>query len=305
MRIGYPCINRSIGCTANRTFRLASYTDERLAATLDANLACLERALAWNVDHGLLAFRIGSGLVPFASHPVNAAPWRKMFAGQFASIGALARAGNLRISMHPDQFNLLNARDPAIIDRTIAELAYHADVLDLLGLDASAKIQIHVGGVYGDREGSMARFVETYGTLDARLRRRLVIENDDGRYTAADCLAVSGACGVPVVLDVFHHDVFGDGRPIGPLLDEIAATWNSGDGPPMVDYASQAPGRRRGVHASTLDDADFARFLSESAGRDIDVMLEIKDKEASGLRALSLASPDPRLQASPEPSTRA
>jgi UV DNA damage endonuclease len=201
--------------------------------------------------------------------------------------------------MHPDQFNLLNAKDPAIVDRTIAELAYHADVLDLLGLDSAAKIQIHVGGVYGDREGSTARFLETYGMLDPRLRRRLAIENDDGRYSAADCLALSGACDVPVVLDVFHHEVFGDGRPIGPLLDEVASTWTSADGPPMVDYASQAHGRRRGSHAESLDDEDFARFLTDSAGCDVDVMLEIKDKEASTLRALAIAAGDPRLKPAP------
>lgn len=71
------------------------------------------------------------------------------------------------------------------------------------------------------------------------------------------------------------------------------------DGPPMVDYASQAPGRRRGSHAASLDDADFGRFLAASAGRDIDVMLEIKDKEASALRAVALAAGDPRLRTVP------
>ena len=295
MRIGYPCINRAIGCTANHTFRLASYSDGRLLRTVGDNLDCLERVLSWNVDRGILSFRIGSGLVPFASHPVCTAPWQEEFSDRFAAIGAFARKHALRISMHPDQFNLLNAKDPAIVERTVTELMYHAEVLDLLGLGPDAKIQVHVGGVYGARESAMARFVETHGTLDPRLRRRLAIENDDGRYTARDCLAVSGACGVPVVLDVFHHAVHGDGRLIGPLLDEVASTWKPADGPPMVDYASQAPGRRRGTHAESLDDEDFARFLAASAGRDLDLMLEIKDKEASALRALALATGDPRV----------
>jgi UV DNA damage endonuclease len=101
------------------------------------------------------------------------------------------------------------------------------------------------------------------------------------------------------VLDVFHHAVHGDGRPIGPLLDDVGATWSPADGPPMVDYASQAPGRRRGSHAESLDAADFGHFLAESAGRDLDLMLEIKDKEASALRALGLAAGDPRLRTAP------
>jgi UV DNA damage endonuclease len=98
------------------------------------------------------------------------------------------------------------------------------------------------------------------------------------------------------VLDVFHHAVYGDARSIGPLLDEVASTWTEADGPPMVDYASQAGGRRRGSHAASLNDADFARFLAASAGRDVDLMLEIKDKEASALRALALAAGDLRLR---------
>ena len=268
-------------------------------AAVSANLSCLERVLAWNIDHGLLAFRIGSGLVPFASHPVCTAPWQEAFADRFAAIGAVVRRCGIRISMHPDQFNLLNAKDPAIVERTIAELSYHAEVLDRFGLDASAKVQIHLGGVYADREGSIARFIEAYRALDPCLRCRLVIENDDGRYSASDCLAVSDACSVPVVLDILHHEVYGDGQQLEPLLDAVAATWMPTDGLPLVDYASQAPGRRRGVHAASLDDAHFARFLAESAHWDMDLMLEIKDKEASALRATALASGDPRLRTTP------
>jgi UV DNA damage endonuclease len=61
--------------------------------------------------------------------------------------------------MHPDQFVLINAKDESIVERSISELDYHCDVLDLLGLDETAKVQIHVGGVYGDKSESMKRFV--------------------------------------------------------------------------------------------------------------------------------------------------
>lgn len=101
------------------------------------------------------------------------------------------------------------------------------------------------------------------------------------------------------MLDVFHHAVHGDGRPLGPLLDDVAATWGPADGLPMVDYTSQAPGRRRGSHAATIDDADFGRFHAASAGRDLNLMLEIEDREANALRAVALAVGDPHLRTAP------
>lgn len=83
MRIGYPCLNTSVGCSPARTFRLASYSDVRLVETVERNLACTDAILHYNVAHGLLAFRLTSDLVPFASHPVCAYAWQERFRPAF------------------------------------------------------------------------------------------------------------------------------------------------------------------------------------------------------------------------------
>jgi len=295
MRIGYPCINRSIGCTANRTFRLASYSDDRLLETVRANIACLEKILAWNRDHGILFFRITSDLVPFASHPVCTAPWQETFAGDLAEIGKFIRKTGMRISMHPDQFIILNAPDPGIVQRSIAELAYHAELLDLMELPATAKIQLHVGGVYGDAAQSIDRFVRTYGTLDPVIRRRLVVENDDRRFTASDCLSIHDRTGIPVLFDVFHHACANRGEDVKTMIDRVRKTWKRADGIMMADYSSQNPDKRPGGHADHIDLRDFERFLAISKPADMDIMLEIKDKEASARAAVEAARADPRF----------
>ena len=285
MKIGYPCLNRSLGCTSGRTFRLASYSPERLVETVRLNLDCLGRLLEYNLDHGLLFLRITSDLVPFASHPVCAFPWHEQFAARFAALGSVIRAGSMRISMHPDQFTLINSPNEDIFRRSAAELAYHARVLDLMGLDKTARIQIHAGGVYNDKPAGSDRFCRRFERLPEAARRRLVVENDDRLYGLADCLEISRRTGVPVLFDSFHHQLHNRGEDMAAALAMAAATWKKGDGPPMVDYSSQKKDARAGSHTESIDLRHFARFVATTAGTDFDIMLEIKDKERSALRA--------------------
>ena len=295
MKIGYPCINRSIGCLSSRTFRLKSYSEERLIETVGGNLECLLRTLRFNVERGLLFFRITSDLVPFASHPVCRFDWRRHFRKLFKGIGAFIRTNRVRVSMHPDQFTLINSLSEDVLKRSVAELRYHAAVLDQMGLDLTARIQIHVGGVYGDRKGSMQRFEERYSRLPLPVRRRLVVENDEKSYSLRDCLKLHERTGIPVVCDVFHHRLLNHGENIREALRLAGLTWKKRDGLPIVDYSTQASGKRRGSHAASIRPAAFKRFLSDSKPFDFDLMLEIKDKEKSALRALRAASADPRL----------
>ncbi len=288
MRIGYACINLSLDCRSSRTFRLRNFTPERLRATVEGNLDCLKRILRWNLERGILYFRITSDLVPFASHPVMDYPWQKAFRGEFEGLGDIILSSGMRVTMHPDQFILLNSPDQRITRDSLRELVYHAQVLDLMGTGTDCKIQIHLGGVYGDRERSMERFLERYRVLPSEVKRRLVVENDERSYGLAECLEVSGRCGVPVVFDALHHRGRNRGEELREALEAAASTWRKGDGPPMVDYSSQKAGARPGAHADTLDRADFRRFLRAARGLDFDLMLEVKDKERSALAAMEI-----------------
>ncbi len=295
MKIGYPCINLTIGCKANRTFRLKSYSEPRLIETIANNLDCLEAILRWNVDRRVLFFRLSSDLVPFASHPVCRFNWQDHFREQFLRIGGFIKEHGTRISMHPDQFTLINSVDEAIFERSHRELLYHAGVLDAMGLDETAKIQIHVGGVYGDKEASIQRFVERFAQLDPAIRRRLVIENDERSYCLRDCLEIHGRTDTPVLFDVFHHSILNHGEDVHACLEGAAATWSPHDGIPMVDYSSQALGKPVGSHTQSIDIESFRVFLRDSRPFNFDIMLEIKGKEASALKAVAAASRDERF----------
>ena len=289
MKIGYPCVNDAMDCSAANTFRLASYSDERVVAAVAANLACLHRMLEWNVSQGLLFFRMGSGIVPFGSHAVNTFPWQTHFAAEFQAIGDYIKANDVRVSFHPDQFVVLNSPNPDIVQRSIQELVYQGSMLDLMGLDGTAKLQIHVGGLYGERELAISRFATVYATLPAAVKARLVVENDDRLFSLRDCLQLHELTGVPILFDNFHHECLNHGEPMHEALKLAANTWRpTADGVPMMDYSSQAMGERKGKHTDNLVDDQFREFLTHLQGLEFDMMLEIKNKEISALRAVAI-----------------
>jgi UV DNA damage endonuclease len=298
MRIGYPCINRTIDCTANSTFQLKSYSETRLKQTVKNNLDCLKRILQFNLEHKLLFFRISSDLVPFASHPINKFNWQEHFQGEFEEIGEFITKNRMRISMHPDQFTLINSIKEDIFERSKNELKYHAEILDLLKLDTSAKIQIHVGGAYGEKEKSTKRFITRFSKLDDSIIRRLVIENDDKLYDLNDCLRINARTQIPILFDVFHNKLNNSGNLTTEESFKLTTrTWNEKrDGIPMVDYSSQEPNGSPRQHSETINIEDFDLFLKQTQQFDFDLMLEIKDKEKSAIEAITLAIKDWRVQ---------
>ena len=295
MKIGYPCINRTIGCTADKTFRLKSYSEDRLIETVKNNLSCLLNILKFNVENNLLFFRITSDLIPFASHPVNQFDWINYFKDTFGEIGHFIKAHNIRISMHPDQFIVLNSPDEGVFKRSVAELAYHAQLLDAMNLENDAKIQLHVGGVYRHKQKSIERFALRFSQLPDTVQSRLVIENDDRPYTLQDCISLHAMTGIPILFDSFHHQTNSSGEDFEKAIALITDTWNSDDGIPMVDYSSQSIGNRKGNHAESIDLDDFQTFITVTSPYDFDIMLEIKDKEASALIAIETVKNDPHF----------
>lgn len=293
MSIGYASKTLAVPGADMRSVTQRLATPERLADVTAANLAALDTALEYNARNGISLFRISSDVIPFGSSPVNQLDWTADFAPQLAALGEKTRRGGMRLSMHPGQYTVLNSPDAGVVERAIADLAYHAAFLDALNLEPTAKIVLHVGGAYGNKPAALDRFARVYEELPCRVQRRLVIENDDRLFTAQDVLALSRRTGAPVVFDTLHHEL--NHEPDSPgwidLLDAAQATWKPEDGPQKIHYAQQAPGRRPGSHSDTIVINAFLAFHGELAAHrsqhDMpDIMLEVKDKNISALKCI-------------------
>lgn len=287
MKIGYPCINYQINANM-RTFRLSHYSLEKHIDIIGKNLSELQKILEFNSQHGIQFFRISSGIIPFASHPICEIDWQKHFKIELLAIEKIIRQNQIRISMHPDQFILLNSISPNILTRSIAELTYHAQFLDSLNLDETAKIQIHVGGVYNNKTASMMRFCQNYQKLPEIIKKRLAIENDDHLYSVRDCYEIYQRIKIPIIFDNLHHECLNNQESMIEALLICLSTWKKKDGRPMIDYSQQQPDSRLGKHAEHLNKRKLKNFLWETAELDFDLMLEIKDKEKSAFQTLKI-----------------
>lgn len=273
MRLGYPCENLTLRATTNRTLRLASLTPERVAERARANLQDLERILSWNAERGFALFRIGQQLIPFASHPRFPYDWSRAHGAELARLGERARALGQRLSMHPGQYVNPASPQPAVVERSLAELRYSAQVLSLLGAEDGVLV-LHLGGTYGDPEGAGVRFVENLRG-EWEILRYLALEHDERLWTAEEVFRVAERLGVPLLVDTLHHALNPGRLSLGEVLGLALPTWR---GRPKVHLASQDPAKRPGAHAFGIDPRDLQALLEALPG-DADVMLEAKGKE--------------------------
>ena len=287
--IGYASKTLAVPGAAMQSVTKRLATPERLAQLIAQNLDALDATLDYCHANGIKLFRVSSDVVPFGSSPVNTLDWRSLFADRLAAIGAKAREFNMRLSMHPGQYTVLNSPNADVVERAMVDLAYHERFLSALGMDQTCKIVLHVGGAYGDKPAALRRFAAAYRDLPPAVAARLVLENDDRLFTACEVLELCRELGAPMVFDNLHHQInHAPGDPDERTLIEAAgATWSPADGRQKIHYSQQAPGKKHGAHAESIAVDDFLDFYRSLPTRDLDIMLEVKDKNLSAVKCLA------------------
>ena len=295
MKIGYACLTVGVPDTQMRTCRKANATSENLMELIEQNLHSTEKMIDYNIKNDIKMYRISSDLIPFGSDKeTNNLDWATLFKDSFNRMGQKIKDHDIRVSLHPGQYTVLNSPNEEVISRAIDDLEYQDLILNALNVDDSHKLIIHIGGVYGDKEAAKARFIETYERLSKEVKARLIIENDDRLYTIADVLEISEATGAPVVYDNLHNFC----NPSDPEKSDAywiaiaKKTWKKQDGPPKVHYSQQRPNARLGAHTETIYIDPFMSFYEEVAPLNVDIMLEVKDKNLSAVKANLATNPE-------------
>lgn len=286
--IGYACQNLDILDNKYKTVRVANFNDEIGKQLIAHNLKVLEDTIDYNIENDIKLFRISSSLIPFASNSkIMKFDWKNEFANTLERIRNKIVFNDIRISMHPGQYVILNSLNDKTIQSSIDELDYHADVIEVLGGCKKNKMIVHIGGVFNNKTESINRFIDVVNhRLSKKIKDHLVIENDDRLYNIEDVLYISSMTKLPVVFDNLHNEInkgpsHYDNRTI---LTKVLATWKSEDGRAKIHYSQQATNKRIGAHTETINAEQFLKFYLPLEDLSFDIMLEVKDKNRSAIK---------------------
>ena len=301
MNIGYACINMQLSypqqyggqergvlpittgrSMIRRTFdsRGVSYASEK---TLD-NCKDLERIVSWNILNNYHFFRITSNLAPWKSeYDWDDMPDIEEIRKHLHSTGVMSKTHNLRLTSHPGPFNVLTSPHPHVVTNCVRDLTDHGDVFDMIGLGRTPynKINIHIGGAYGDKESAMKRFCENFELLPDSVKSRLTVENDDraSMYSVKDLYyGVYKRIGIPIVFDYHHHKFCSGDMSEQEALEMAISTWPS-DITPVVHYSESRRKEQLDETIRVQAHSDYIYDEIDTYGHDIDIMVEAKHKE--------------------------
>ncbi|MDD2377452.1 MAG: UV DNA damage repair endonuclease UvsE [Bacilli bacterium] len=289
MNIGYACLTIGDKSIKYKSCKLKNATEKRIATIIEHNLNSLEKAIEYNHINNIKLFRISSDIIPFGSKEVISKSFEKDFKKKFKEIGNKIKKYNIRVSMHPGQYTVLNSINNDVVKNSIADLEYHTKVLEALGTNTSSKIVLHIGGVYGDKKESINRFIQNYKKLDKRIKKRIVIENDDKSYDINDVLNISKKINCPVVFDVLHNKIncYDESKDNLYWIILCLKTWKKKDGIPKIHYSEQDENKKIGSHSLTINTEEFMNFYYQVKHLKLDIMLEVKDKDISAIKCIN------------------
>jgi UV DNA damage endonuclease len=288
MRIGYACINMTLAeekIQVNRSMVKKTFLSKGISYASELalkNVNDLEKVIDWNIENQLSLYRMSSDMFPWMSeYELKDLPDYQSIKNRLEIIGEKVRLHKLRLTYHPGPFNVLASNNESVLQKTIKELSQHGEIMDMIGLPRSpfAKINIHIGGAYGDKSLAIQRFIKNFSLLPESVKTRLTIENDDkaSMYSVNDLMEVHNAIGIPVVFDYLHHKFCTGGLSEQEAMVLAYSTWPK-DILPIVHYSSSKK-IFEDPSATEASHADYVYEYVNTYGLDVDIMLEAKAKE--------------------------
>lgn len=293
IRLGLCCLfsKENINFKTTTFKHFSKLNDQKKLEKLDAiilhNLKSLFKAIVFCRKNQILSFRITSTLLPLYTHPeckysINSLPSSEEIFSIFQKCKEYSKKNNVRLVFHPDQFVVLNSPRKMVVEKSIEDLLYHTYLSNLLGADV---INIHGGGIYGDKIKALQGLRDVIHNLPHEITSRLTLENDDKSYTPSDLLPICEKFTIPLVYDIHHHRCLKDHLTEEEASKMAYATWNR---EPLFHISSPKEGwkgKKPSRHHDYIDIKDFPLFWKRMLPLTVEV--EAKAKECAVKQLIS------------------
>lgn len=293
VNFGYACLNMTLGPRGGfKDMIKNTWLKFGLKKASELGLENSQRLIGiidWNNKNGIKLYRMTSNLFPWSSeYKLTDLPdWRDI-QSNLEMASRLAQRGGQRLTFHPGQFNCLASPRQSVVENCVRDLANHGDIMDIMDLPRTreSKINIHLGGVFGDKVSAIDRWCKNFDLLPDSVKTRITLENDDKAncYSVKDLHLVWQRLGVPIVFDFHHH-----GFCTGELSEKEAlilalSTWN---GIRPVTHYSESASLREGKETTLTAHSAFVTGPVNDYGLDFDCVVEAKAKELAVLQLIT------------------
>lgn len=294
--IGYCCINLSINegkkkkdfISVNRGMIKKTFESKGLDYVSELAILNLQdtlKILDWNIEHGILVYRLSSDSFPWFSHyKFSDLPNYNKIERLLKRIGEKVMSNSLRVSLHPGPFNILCSEKESVVIKTIDELDKHSQILDLMGLEQSTfyPVNIHIGTTKPSREEACEKFCQNFELLSDSCKKRLTVENDDSpnQYSVKMLYDwIHTKINIPIVFDQ-HHFLFGlQDQSIEEALRLALSTWKT---KPLTHMSSSK--KIEDEKSVAIAHADYIYEKIETFGLEFDTEVEAKAKDLAVLK---------------------
>lgn len=289
MKIGYAYAPLTINARTNKKIVSKHFSNEDFINCFRENLINLKEILAHNINNKIYNFRITSDILDNLVQYNSETQWTSLFKNELLIISNLINKNNIRITMFPQKYTILNSPNEDVVKKSISFLQAHVEFMEALKLDTSNKIILEIGGVYTNKNNATKRFIDSYKSLSAPIKERLVLTNDSKNFSFEDTITICNLVNAPFVLNTIADIVF---PSITTSLEEkillIEKTWEKTNGKILIHYAQQKHNARKGEISDTIFTNDFIKFYESIKQFDCDITLDSNDGDISVLKCLNI-----------------
>lgn len=287
LQYGYCCLNTELkkqNIFTSRTCRLNTLQKNGLIYVY--NLDDLIKIIKWNHENDIFVYRMSSQIFPFITHDQYKDLYNiEQFVNKLKVIGDLSKKYKQRLTFHISHFSVLASDNENIVNRSIADINKHSEIMDIMGLDKNSVMVIHIGSKKGGKDKSLLRFKQNYELLSLSAKKRLVIENCEFSYSTSDLLNFCKDLKIPLVLDIHHYNINPGNIELKDVIKPIIDIWKIRKIKPKFHISESIPGisnnddlKKRRKHS------DYVEIIPDIVNdvlkiTDLDLMVEAKMKE--------------------------